>query len=124
MTARSLEAASDAVDEARAAVDSATTEDSGNAQAVANLEKALDRERKRRAEAAAEAKRSSPDGGPPGEIDAYEKMLQADQANRIYQHARIVINREEEHRRVSGKPLLPIDMETRPGLGLPGTAGE
>ena len=69
MTARSLEAASDAVDEARAA-------------------------------------------------------LQADQANRIYQHARIVINREEEHRRVSGKPLLPIDMETRPGLGLPGTAGE
>ena len=124
MTPGTLEAASDAVDEARAAVESATTEDPGNARAVANLEKALDRERERRAEAAAEAERGPGGNAGPGEIDPYEQMLQADRANRIYQHAWIVINREREHRRVAGKPLLPIDIETRPGLGLPGTAGE
>lgn len=87
---RSLEAASDAVDEARAAVDVATECDTGNEEEVKRLEE---------------------------EVAAEERRHDA-AASGLEQRARVVIRREREHARVGGAPLLPIDLETRPGLGL------
>ena len=121
---KSLDTASDAVDEAQNAVDAATTEDAGNTAEVKRLHQDLETERARRDTTAARFQHERDQGRPPTRFEEeHESMIAGHVATGIYNRAWIVINRETEHRKVGGKPLLPIELETRPGLGLPKSRG-
>lgn len=86
-----LSEAEEALDNAQNAIDAATTDDPGNIEEVSRLHLEL----------------------------AAEKRRNALACQHIRTRAQVVIHREHEHGRVGGLPLMPIDLEPSPGLGLP-----